>query len=173
MRRPKVNDLSPFSALLVAAGSVMRRTAVITMRYVLALMKKMKCVSTPTFMSNAARMGPSTREPFTEADDKLMDPPRSCGFTKLGRTAENAGALNEFPIPTVNWARKRMSKDPSKDVKIPNRMEPTIWMLWAKTSHFLRSNLSAITPAGMDNNSNGPSWAKTKSATMEALSVRA
>jgi hypothetical protein len=126
MRNPKVNDLNPLSELRVARGSVMRNTAVITMRYVLALMKKMTCVSTPKFISNAARIGPSTREPFIDADDKLMDPPRSCGFTKLGRTAENAGALNEFPMPTVSWARNKMSNDPSKDVNMPKRMEPTI-----------------------------------------------
>ena len=92
-------------------------------------MKKMTWVATPEFINNAARIGPSTREPFTEADDKLIDPPRSCGFTKLGSTAENAGALKEFPIPTVNCARKRMSNDPSKEVKMPRRIDPAIWIL--------------------------------------------
>ena len=45
---------------------------------------------------------PVTLDPLMEAEFRLMEPPKSSGRTRLGRTAENAGALNELPMPTVS-----------------------------------------------------------------------
>ena len=55
---------------------------------------------------SATKMGPVTLDPLTDAEFKLMDPPKSSGRTRLGSTAEKAGALHALPIPTQSCARK-------------------------------------------------------------------
>ena len=135
-------------------------------------MKKICDVVTPEFISRAAMMGPITRDPFTDTEDRLMEPPRSSGGTRLGSTAENAGALSELPMPTTSCAANRTGIAASIDEKMPRHTEPVIWMTWANTSHLRLSNLSAMTPAGMESSRSGPSWAKVKIATVEALLVR-
>ncbi|CAB4632101.1 unannotated protein [freshwater metagenome] len=91
----------PSSFLLLLGGKVIRITAQVTNKYVAALKIKTCPVVAPQLTRTATRMGPVTREPFTDAELKLMEPPRSSGRTKLGSTAENAGALIALPMPTV------------------------------------------------------------------------
>jgi hypothetical protein len=97
--------MRPFSVDFATAGIEIRRTAQVTKRYVAALKRNTWPVVTPQLIITATTTGPVTRDPFTDADDKLMEPPRSSGFTKPGSTAEKAGALNAFPIPTVICAK--------------------------------------------------------------------
>ena len=72
------------------------------------------------------------------------------------KTAENAGALNELPMPTVSCAKNRTAIELSIEVRIPSITDPAIWMHCANISQLRRLNLSAITPAGMDKRSKGP-----------------
>ena len=171
-RMPSVSERRPDSGVFSARGSVIRSTADITIRYVQELMKKMCSVFRPAFISSAAMIGPATLEPFTDTDDRLIEPPRSSGGTRLGSTAENAGAFRLLPIPTTSWATKSAGIAASMPARTPRENEPVICTSCANTSHRRRSNLSAMTPAGMERRRSGPIWAMLNTATVEALCVR-
>ena len=117
-------------------------------------------------------IGPTTREPLMTVLLSAIAPDKSSGLTSEGNIADHAGALSAFPIPTPKAAAKSAQIGGLPSARVANATEKESCTTCIETSHFLRSKRSAMTPAGMDKKSSGPSWAKMSKPTTDALPVR-
>lgn len=117
-------------------------------------------------------IGPTTRDPLIIAEFSETEPAMSSRSTNVGSMADHAGAFSALPMPTPSATRKMAQIGASAAANGASNAENASCSNCIAMSHLRRSNRSAITPAGMDKKSSGPSWAKTIRPTIDALSVR-
>jgi len=139
---------------------------------VAALMRKICGVETPSDRSTATTMGPTTRDPLIMVLLSDTEPARSSRLTSVGSMADHAGALSAFPTPTPHATRKMAQILASALASGASMAEKNSCTNWVPMSQRRRSKRSAMTPAGIERNNNGPSWANTMRPTTEALPVR-
>lgn len=81
-------------------------------------------------------------------------------------------ALSALPMPTPSAVANIAQIGASAAARKNRPTEKASCTSCMATSQRRRSNRSAMTPAGMDSTSSGPSWANTSRPTTEALPVR-
>jgi hypothetical protein len=77
-----------------------------------------------------------------------------------------------LPTPTPRATTNIAHNGASAATSGASAIEKHIWTICIAMSHRRRSKRSAMTPAGIDSNSSGPSWANTSRPTTDALPVR-
>ena len=117
-------------------------------------------------------IGPTTREPLIPVLLSAIAPDKSSERTSDGSIADHAGALSAFPTPTPKAATKSAQIGGVPSASVASATENESCTTCIEMSHFFRSKRSAMTPAGMDKKSSGPSWAKMSKPTIDALPVR-
>ena len=137
-----------------------------------AFSRKNSEVVTPNGASTATMIGPITRLPLIIVEFSEIEPDRSALPTSVGSMADHAGALRALPMPTPRATTNIDQIGASVAARGNSAIEKSIWTICIATSQRRRSKRSAITPAGMESSSSGPSWANTSRPTIEALPVR-
>ena len=150
----------------------MRVSAHTTSKYVTALNAKKCHASAPSGAKSATKIGPTTREPLMSVELSDIAPGKSARGTSDGNIADQAGMFIAPPMPTPSWATNNAQIGASTRAKAANTTENTSITTCMAANHLRRSTESAMTPAGMASNNNGPICAKISSATSDALPVR-
>ena len=143
-----------------------------TSKYVTALNAKKCQASAPNGANTATRIGPTTREPLMSVEFSDIAPGKSAGGTSDGNIADHAGMFMAPPIPTPSWATNNAQIGASARASTASTTEKLSITICIDANHLRRSTVSAMTPAGIASNNNGPIWAKISSATIDALPVR-
>jgi len=157
--KPEVSSCQPSTggAALSRPGTFVRISATTTNRYVMALMTKISEIEAPAERSSTTNIGPTTREPLIIAEFNDTAPGRSWRVTSVGNIADHAGEFSAFPAPTPNATAKIDQIGALWATSGASKAENASWTNCMAINHLRRSKRSAMTPAGIDRNSSGPS----------------
>ena len=174
MFNPEVRRRQPTScgAALSPIGILVRISANTTKRYVIALMMKISAIEAPSDRNTTTKIGPTTREPLIIAEFNDTAPGKSINVTSVGNIADHAGELRALPAPTPKATTKIDQVGASPATNGASSAEKESCTSCIAISHLRRSKRSAITPAGIERNSSGPSCAKATRPTSAVLPVR-